>query len=256
VQEGVGYADATGNLYLAVESPPIFIRDRGQDKYPSREPKPIRSLKGPAAARIVRTLCDVRPPYSLGELAKTSKTAQSSASRVAAYLDQQKLLERGKSGGILDVDWRNLLTTWSTHYQVLKSNEFRRYLDPRGLVTLPDRLAALNMPELHSQYAVTGSIAANRIAPYAPPAVGMLYTREPKAVMEALELREAQAGTNVLLLSPFDDVIFERAEPRGNIVCVALSQLVADLLTSPGRSPSEAGELLDWMGRNEDAWRR
>jgi hypothetical protein len=36
---------------------------------------------------------------------------------------------------------------------------------------------------------------------------------------------------------------------------VAPSQAVADLLTGPGRNPSEAEALLDWMRKNEDAWR-
>jgi len=30
---------------------------------------------------------------------------------------------------------------------------------------------------------------------------------------------------------------------------------VADLLTGPGRNPSEAEALLEWMKKNEDAWR-
>jgi hypothetical protein len=38
-------------------------------------------------------------------------------------------------------------------------------------------------------------------------------------------------------------------------VTVAPTQLVVDLLTGPGREPSEGDELLAWMKRNEDAWR-
>jgi hypothetical protein len=36
---------------------------------------------------------------------------------------------------------------------------------------------------------------------------------------------------------------------------VAPSQAVADLLTGPGRNPSEGEELLDWMRKNEGVWR-
>ena len=35
----------------------------------------------------------------------------------------------------------------------------------------------------------------------------------------------------------------------------ALAQVVADLLTSPGRGPSEGEALIDWMKANENAWR-
>ena len=34
------------------------------------------------------------------------------------------------------------------------------------------------------------------------------------------------------------------------------TQVVVDLMTGPGRSPSEAEELLEWMKRNEQSWRR
>ena len=36
---------------------------------------------------------------------------------------------------------------------------------------------------------------------------------------------------------------------------VALSQNAADLLTSPGRSPNETEELMEWIAGNEGACR-
>jgi hypothetical protein len=36
---------------------------------------------------------------------------------------------------------------------------------------------------------------------------------------------------------------------------LALSQVAADLLTSPGRGPNEAEALMEWMRNNEDSWR-
>ena len=39
--------------------------------------------------------------------------------------------------------------------------------------------------------------------------------------------------------------------------CGALppSQLAVDLLTGPGREPSQGEQMLIWMEQNEDAWR-
>jgi hypothetical protein len=34
-----------------------------------------------------------------------------------------------------------------------------------------------------------------------------------------------------------------------------MSQIAADLLTSPGRGPNEAEVLMQWMQENEAAWR-
>jgi len=53
----MGYADLTGNVWLTADVPAIFISDRGADSDPWREEeRPLCSLKGPAAGRVVRAL--------------------------------------------------------------------------------------------------------------------------------------------------------------------------------------------------------
>jgi len=59
----------------------------------------------------------------------------------------------------------------------------------------------------------------------------------------------------VILAEPFDPVVYERNRELDGITYAAPRQNAADLLTSPGRGPSEAEELMEWMARNEDAWR-
>ena len=68
-------------------------------------------------------------------------------------------------------------------------------------------------------------------------------------------MRPAEAGANVVLAEPFDPVVYERCREEEGISYVALGQNAADLLTSPGRGPVEAEELMDWMERHEDDWR-
>jgi hypothetical protein len=70
-----------------------------------------------------------------------------------------------------------------------------------------------------------------------------------------LDLRPADAGANVVLLEPFDDVVFERTRVDSGPVRVALSQCVVDLMTGSGREPAQADALMDWMTENEDEWR-
>jgi len=67
----------------------------------------------------------------------------------------------------------------------------------------------------------------------------------------------------VWLLEPFDTVVFERTqslsfgpEPQTSIVAASPSQVVADLMTSPGRGPQEADALVERMKGTEHAWRR
>jgi hypothetical protein len=76
-----------------------------------------------------------------------------------------------------------------------------------------------------------------------------------KGSAERLGLRSADAGANVLLAEPFDPVVFDRTSTRDDLRVVAASQLAADLLTGPGREPSQGEELLAWMRDNGDAWR-
>ena len=46
-----------------------------------------------------------------------------------------------------------------------------------------------------------------------------------------------------------------RTSRRNAITVVAPSQIVVDLMTSPGRGPNEAEALIEWMGEHEDTWR-
>lgn len=88
-----------------------------------------------------------------------------------------------------------------------------------------------------------------------PPRLLTLYVDRPRDVEQALDLRPAEAGANVVLFTPFDEVAFERTSAKKGITTAALSQIAADLMTSPGRGPNEAQALMQWMQENEDAWR-
>ena len=85
--------------------------------------------------------------------------------------------------------------------------------------------------------------------------VAAFYVDNISEAAKLLQLRPTDAGANVLLIEPFDAVVFERTLVREGFVTVAPTQLAVDLLTGPGREPSEGDELLAWMKRNEDAWR-
>jgi hypothetical protein len=84
----------------------------------------------------------------------------------------------------------------------------------------------------------------------APRTVTIFVENMPKAA-EAMDLRRAETGTNVILAEPFDDVVFERTWERDGIRCVAVSQLCADLLTGPGRDPAEGEDLLKKLDESD-----
>jgi len=252
-RQGAAYADVTGNLRIVLERPALFLRDTGAQRDPWRGPgRPRGSLKGPPAARVVRALADFTPPFTVPELIQRSGASTGATYRVVEFLEQEALIERRPRGQITTVDWRALLERWSEDYSFQASNTVVSYLAPRGLSALVQALRGA--PEL--RYVLTGSLAAERFAPCAPSRLAAVYVDRLDQAAERLDLREVDAGANVLLATGDYDVVFERAQDIDGLRIAAPSQVAVDLLTAPGRGPAEGQALLDWMEANESAWRR
>jgi hypothetical protein len=137
-----------------------------------------------------------------------------------------------------------MLRRWAEDYSVLKSNDARSFLDPPGLDNFVQRLG-----ESRFRYAVTGSLAAARIAPVAPSRLAIVYVDDPERAAASLNLRPTDAGANVMLFGPFDSVVFDRTWKDDSTTFVTPSQVAVDLLTSPGRAPAEAEAeaILEWL---------
>jgi len=249
-EAGASYVDATGNLRVALDQPALFIESTGADKNPARENRPLASLKGPAAGRVVRALADFAPPYGVREIATRSRSPLGSVARVVALLDREAVLTRNPRGGIETVDLPALIRRWTQDYSLMRSNVTSTYLEPREIAALLERLQRFRGP-----YAITGSLAATTLAPTAAARLAVLFVEDPPEAAQALGLRPAEAGANVVLGRPFDPVVFERGFTVKKVRYACPSQVAADLLTSPGRGPSEAEALLQWMEENPDAWR-
>lgn len=245
------YADPTGNVRIVASQPALFIETQGAQRNPYRQERPARSLKGAKAGRIVRALCDTMPPFAVRKLASAAGIDPGYVSRVLSLLETEDLIQREPRGPVTMVRWRKLIERWSRDYSFLGSNRVVSYLEPRVLSDLSPRLASAGQ-----RAAITGSAAAAAVAPIAPTRLLAAYVDSPEEVARRLGLRPAESGANVLLAEPYDGVVFERMQQRGGTPFAALSQTAVDLLTGPGRSPSEAQVLLDWMEANESTWRR
>lgn len=251
---GVSYADATGNLRLLVNRPAIYLEKAGASSDPWRGPdRETRSLRGKPASRVVRALVDYRPPIGIRELAERAGTSVGSTYRTVDFLDKETLLDRKASGAVGSVAWQSLLSRWSEDYSFLKRNTVYSFYEPRGPRKVID---TLRERPIQTRFAVTGSLSAMRFSQVAEPRLATIFSPDPKALADELGLRESTGSSNVLLALPFDDLVFDRVEDIEGVVYTALSQTAVDLLSGPGREPSEGDALLDWMARNEDAWRR
>jgi hypothetical protein len=247
---GVSYADTTGNLRIVANQPGLFIEAQGAPKDPWPSDQTLQSLRGRGAGRAVRAVVDYRPPYGVRDLAQGAEVPLASLARVLELLDRDGLITRDTRGSVTDVDWAGVIRRWSRDYDFARSNQVSTYLDARGLGPLVTKLV-----DARWQYTATGAFAAQRFAAIAPARTAALFVEDVSRAAGRLKLQPADAGANVLLVEPYDPVVFERTTVRDGLRVVALSQLAVDLLTGTGREPSEGEELLAWMGKNERVWR-
>lgn len=247
-ERGLSYADLTGNLWLSNDS--LLVERVGAGKDPGPAMKGQRSsLRGPVTGRIVRLLCDVRPPLKVREIATRANVHPGNVSRLLSLLDRDRLIARDADGAVADVDWEPLIRRWST--DLAKDRESAAFLEPRGLDLVTSRLR-----ESALRYAVTGSYGSAQLAPDVVPVTIDVYVENVEAARDALKLRSSDRVGNVRLIRAFDEVVFERTVVPTNVVLAAPSQIAADLLTLPKRSRSEYEELIGWMKRHESDWRR
>lgn len=249
-EAGISYLDLTGNTWVQLTRPYVLIDRQGADTDPDPPKRGLRSLKGPKAGRIVRALCDSRPPVGVRQLARRTGTDPGYATRVLAFLQAEDLVDRDEGGEVVEVRWPDLLRRWSLDYSVTETNRAVRYLAPRGLADIMERLTTYGRP-----YALTGAAAVPPPAKVLPDRVLRLYAPGIESAAEALDLRPADAGANTILLEPVDEFVFTGVRDMAGLRVVAPSQCAVDLLTGSGREPSQAEALLNWMMENEGAWR-
>lgn len=249
IDAGLSFADATGNLRFVIDQPAVWIETQGADSDPHREVRPLASLRGASSGRVVRAVLDFRPPYGVRQLARASDTPLGSVSRVVTLLENEALIERDEHKQIVAVDWEQVLRRWASDYDVQTSNRLLACLEPRGLPALANKL--LGFPH---RYSLTGTMS--RLA--------MIYVEDADQAATRLRLTPVDEGANVWLLEPFDGVVFERTRSTPDLTdspttpsrtYAAVTQVVVDLLTSPGRGPEQAEMLIEKM-RENDGWRR
>lgn len=253
VKEGLSYVDATGNLRIDVDSPAIFISDRGEDRDPWRQGRPRGTLKGEPAARVARALLDYDREWTARELIVASGASTGAAYRVLEYLEREALVvKEGKRYRV--TDWVRLLRAWSADASFRSTTRVMAFIEPRGV----DEFLAKVAKQSTFPTAVTGSIAAKQWATYAPAKAAYVYVSSIQETSEQWGLRPNTAAPNVILLEPrtVGDVPFVNTVASETGYPIASpAQVAADLLNGPGREPAEGEYLIEWMRANEEHWR-
>jgi len=250
---GLSFVDATGNTLVRSRRPALHISDRGADQDPWRGPgRPRGTLKGEPAAKVVRTLIDLPGSWSVRDLVEVSQASTGSVYRVLEFLESEGLATRDVDGRWLTDGWQPMLRRWSVDYQFSSTIRVSRWIAVRGIDAFVDSLRRDDV----GNYVVTGSVAAAAWAPYAPARLASVYVDDAATAAKQWDLRPTDSGANVLLAEPRYAVVRERSlVALEGLRIAAPAQVAADLMSGPGRAPSEAEALIDWMARNEQSWR-
>jgi hypothetical protein len=102
--ENINFLDLTGNALVKLDNPAVFIQSVGAARNPAPAARGRATIRGAKAARLVRLLADVRPPYGVSELAAAADLTAGYVSRLLDALDRDALIERGR---------RASSTTWT-----------------------------------------------------------------------------------------------------------------------------------------------
>lgn len=250
--DDINYVDLTGNVRISLPYPPLFISSTGASRDPAPVDRGKARVRGPKAGRLVRFLLDVAPPYNVSQIAAATQLAPGYTSRLLDALDSEALIDRERRGQVKSVDVPGLIRRWTEDYDVLKTNTASTFVAPNGPKSILEQFAQSSMSPA---VAVTGSFAAVRLAPVAGPALLIAYCADVDVVSTHLGLLPADRGSNVVLLRPFDPVVWERTTTDDGMTYVAASQIAADCLTGNGRMPSEGEALLSWMEEDRSRWR-
>ena len=171
--------------------------------------------------------------------------------RVLALLDSEALHQSRKHRRIEKVDWARLLQRWAQEAPFASRGRVLSFLEPRGLSALLERL-----PKTHLRYAVTGSLAATKIAPVAPARLAAVYVADGGAAAGAAWPARGRSGSERSACgsgrrwriradrTERRDLLRSRAGCRGSPHCAgsrARGGRGADLLDGPERG------CLAWM---------
>lgn len=247
----VSYLDRTGNVELRLRRPALYIRTEGAQRDPKPKPSKQPNLRGPRVWALMRSLIEVIPPYTAGDLSEALDLDDGYVSRVLQVLSDERLISRRPRGPVTAVEWEPLLRQLATTYSLFDSNETSTWVASSG----PDRLLRDLASAKAGRWAVTGSFAASSIAPVAAPEVAVIYTDDAERLAKAARLLPTTSGANVVLAKPYDPIVYQRGWRDADFPCVSIAQAALDSLTGSARMPAEADAMIGWMRRNEARWR-
>ncbi|HNR69181.1 MAG TPA: type IV toxin-antitoxin system AbiEi family antitoxin [bacterium] len=238
-EAGISYLDFSGNCWLSFQN--IYIERQGNSEL-RPEKKLLKSLYYPKAERILRVL--LATPGRSWKTEALAREAGVSIGMVFKVKQHLLKLEWARDGrdGIQLFAWRDLLEDWKRNYTYQKSQVDQFYsLDSRienGLATV---CSSRNL-----RYAMALFSGVARVAPYTRIKQLFAYVEKDVALIGTeLDLKPVDSGSNVTLLTPYDQGVFYGVQQVDGIMIASPVQLYLDLNSYHGRGEEAAQFLFD-----------
>ncbi len=254
-QAGVSWLDLAGNARIRAPGLHVLVDGR---RLAARPPRPRFNPFAPRASRIVRQLLlDPATTWTQQQLTRAARIDQGLASHVITQLQHDGYVRRdrpdarenrsasGRAPARIQVaDPALLLDAWREAYHFDKHTILYGTVAARSGPALLDRVNHV-LSDAQVSFATTGLPAASLLAPYAEYRTVTTYVEDLPGddVLEALGFREGRRGSNLWLVFPNDDGVFDGLAQVRGVPCVSAVQCYIDLASQPERAADAAHEL-------------
>jgi hypothetical protein len=239
-QEGVGYADLSGNCRLLLD--PIFVRREGRPNAFAAK-RGLRTLYSPRAIRVLRVLlADPRKAWRIQPLAAEAGVSIGQVANVKSALVAREWAAT-VPGGLVLRDPKAALAEWTRNVRFARTT-VRDFYSLSDVGEVEGGLASACLAE-GAKYALASFSAAARMAPQVRYQRVTAYVEgDIDAVARSLGMKEVPTGANVRLLVPADDGVFYGAQMVDGVRLVSAIQCYIDLQSESGRGAEAAEALL------------
>lgn len=244
-EAGINFMDLSGNVLIAHRS--FYLERIGfPSKYPEKRQR--RHPFSDKASLILREMLKKpKQQWGVRELAEKVRLNPGYVSRMAKSLDESGYAARAKGKISLRVP-KEILDDWAKSYDLKRNEHHRFFMLAPDVKSVLGRLREIDVPQ-NVEYALSVQAGAGLVAPHAVYKEVHVYLNDPDAIgffQEALDLKAADQGANLVLMLPFykHSVFYDCRKVEGLRV-VSDIQLYLDLYRYPVRGREQAEHLYD-----------
>ena len=241
-EEGISWIDLSGNAWVWEQGFQISVQG-----YPNTYKQKGRpsNLFAPKSSRVVRVLIESYPQEIMQkDLPYLTGLGKGYISSILSRLTDGLFIRKQKHGVISVLDPNSLLDAWRERYEFSKQRMIKGHMHGR---TSQEILRSLSqtLTEKNMIHAATGLASAWMHIQFAGFRLSTIYISDFLNDHEwnDIGIRLEERGSNVWLVQPTDDFVFNGCTTIDHIPCVTPLQTYLDLKGQPERSEEAAEEL-------------